>query len=208
VKRGLLTSAIGEDAVDLVCHRRHLELSTTDGERLRAAITGVVRMTERCPELLTDAREVARIRSWLFASLVGCMRWAEADDGHEQDLQRKACVHRAIDLVDRSSAPTRTLELAQAVGVSLRTLEHGFRELLGVTPAGYLRRHRMNRAHHDLSHADPRSQTVLEIALKWGFSHASRFSAEYRALFGVLPSETLRQTPRDNPCRPLSRIVE
>jgi len=113
-------------------------------------------------------------------------------------------VHWALDAVEQSSSTMTALELAAAVGVSQRTLEHGFRELLGVTPAAYLRRHRMNGAQHDLARADPGSATVTEIALDWGFSHVSRFSADYRALFDELPSETLHKSP----CRPQSRDLE
>ena len=61
---------------------------------------------------------------------------------------------------------------------------------------------------HDLTQADPRSNSVTETALEWGFSHLGRFSAEYRALFGELPSETLNQAPRTPQHRLQSRVVE
>jgi AraC-like DNA-binding protein len=33
---------------------------------------------------------------------------------------------------------------------------------------------------------------VNEIAARWGFDHAGNFAADYRRLFGELPSQTLR----------------
>jgi AraC family ethanolamine operon transcriptional activator len=36
--------------------------------------------------------------------------------------------------------------------------------------------------------------TVIAIAASFGFLKFGRFSAEYRALFGALPSATLRRT--------------
>ncbi len=54
---------------------------------------------------------------------------------------------------------------------------------------------RLNRAHEDLQLADAQTTNVSDIATKWGFSHFGRFAKEYKALFGVLPSETLNLTP-------------
>jgi len=34
---------------------------------------------------------------------------------------------------------------------------------------------------------------VKDVVAHWGFWHLSRFSAEYRALFGELPSDTLKR---------------
>lgn len=39
--------------------------------------------------------------------------------------------------------------------------------------------------------ANAQTITVSDIAKKWGFTHLGRFAKEYKALFGVLPSETL-----------------
>jgi len=34
---------------------------------------------------------------------------------------------------------------------------------------------------------------VQEMAARWGFWHLSRFSSDYRTLFGETPSQTLRR---------------
>jgi AraC family ethanolamine operon transcriptional activator len=33
---------------------------------------------------------------------------------------------------------------------------------------------------------------IGDVAARWGFWHFSQFSADYRRMFGELPSETLR----------------
>ena len=61
------------------------------------------------------------------------------------------------------------------------------------TPSGYLRRVRLESAHHDLQAADPTTGiTVAGIAAKWGFGPGARFTRFYHEQFGVLPSHTLR----------------
>jgi AraC-like DNA-binding protein len=57
---------------------------------------------------------------------------------------------------------------------------------------GYLRRIRLSEAHRTLQEADPESSTVTGVAARWGFYHAGRFAAEYRAAYGQSPGTTLK----------------
>ncbi len=86
-------------------------------------------------------------------------------------------------------------DIAASVNVSPRSVQYAFRRNLGTTPLEYLRRVRLDRAHHDLKAADPANDTVTAIAGRWGFSHAGRFSLAYKAAFGTAPSDTLRARP-------------
>ncbi|MFL6027020.1 MAG: helix-turn-helix transcriptional regulator [Friedmanniella sp.] len=94
----------------------------------------------------------------------------------------KLCAHRPIGISD----------IAAAAGVGPRALQLAFRRYADTTPWAYVRSVRLDRAHRDLLAADPRRDTVLAIALRWGFSNRSRFSAEYRAVYGETPATTLR----------------
>ncbi|CAG9178818.1 HTH-type transcriptional activator RhaS [Cupriavidus laharis] len=82
--------------------------------------------------------------------------------------------------------------LAEVAGVSLRSLYAGFREHRGLSPMAYLRTVRLERVRHDLLN-DWRLSSVTEAALRWGFAHLGRFSAEYRRAFGECPAQTLRR---------------
>jgi transcriptional regulator GlxA family with amidase domain len=55
----------------------------------------------------------------------------------------------------------------------------------------YPRRVRLERAHGQLGTAIP-TGGCTEIAARWGFLDASRFTALYRSTYGQLPSQTLR----------------
>lgn len=81
--------------------------------------------------------------------------------------------------------------LAQAAGVSARTLQDGFRKFRGYSPMQYLREQRMLAVRRELL-APSHSTSVTDIALKWGMNHLGRFSAYYASQFGERPSETLR----------------
>ena len=86
--------------------------------------------------------------------------------------------------------PITVDDVAHAAGTSLRSLQVGFRQYLHVVPTAYLRRIRLEAAHRLLSLPDNRLP-ISTVALKSGFSHLGRFSAEYRSLYGVSPVETV-----------------
>ena len=84
------------------------------------------------------------------------------------------------------------IDVCRALAVSRRTLQYSFEEVLGLNPATYLRVLRLNRARQDLLANDVNALQVKDVASRWGFWHLSRFGAEYRELYGELPSVTLK----------------
>ena len=86
-----------------------------------------------------------------------------------------------------------TLEqLVDVSGVSARALFDGFRRFRGTYPMAYLKSVRLERAREDLLQAGP-TDTVTNIACRWGFYQFGRFAAQYKSMFGELPSETIRK---------------
>ena len=68
----------------------------------------------------------------------------------------------------------------------------GFREVLGVSAARYLRAVRLNNARRDLKDPSAAANSVQDVAARWGFWHLGQFSVDYKRQFGELPSATLR----------------
>lgn len=103
-------------------------------------------------------------------------------------------VRAAMRLIeDESAAEFNVTELARHLGLTVRGLELGFRRALDETPHQYMRRIRLDRAHRELLAADATGgTTVTEIATRWGFFHIGRFAAAYKAVYGVMPSVSLR----------------
>jgi AraC-like DNA-binding protein len=106
-----------------------------------------------------------------------------------------AVIRRAMEFIeDNAGMPITVPDVAAAVGASARTLQRGFREHSDSTPLAYLARVRLENAHQELRRADPETATVSAIAARWGFANLGRFAARYRAAYGVLPGEALRES--------------
>ncbi len=116
---------------------------------------------------------------------------AELADPHR--IERRA-VRRARDYIERHlSEPLTVADVAEAAGVSVRTLQAFFGEDLQQTPTAYIRNRRLERVRADLADAaGGTGVTVTEIASRWGFNHLGRFSSVYLHRFGEAPSHTLR----------------
>ena len=103
-------------------------------------------------------------------------------------------IRRAIEAIhDEPERPFSVADLAAIAGMSVRSLQEGFRQHVGSTPMAYLQQERLGRAHEALRRADPHRVTVASIAHRWGFAHLGRFASAYRSRFGTSPSETLRE---------------
>lgn len=118
---------------------------------------------------------------------------AEPARGDHHDTGR-GMLERAIEFIEEhAGADLSAADIAAAANVSIRAVQLAFRRELGVTPQGYLRQVRLERAHRDLLAAGPAGPTVTAVSVRWGFSSSSRFAAYYREAFGVLPSHTRKQ---------------
>ena len=94
--------------------------------------------------------------------------------------------------VSQSNSKIYVTDLCRVAGVSERTLEIAFKEIMGLTPIAYLIRLRLHRVRQALLTATHGSTTVSAESLKWGFWHFGEFARAYKECFGELPSDTLR----------------
>jgi AraC-like DNA-binding protein len=102
-------------------------------------------------------------------------------------------IRRAVEAIhDQPERAFSVGDLAGIAGMSVRSLQEGFRRHLGCTPMTYLQGVRLERARDSLRRSDPSRVTVAAVAHRWGFAHLGRFASAYRARFGESPSETLR----------------
>lgn len=108
--------------------------------------------------------------------------------------KRRQTLERALQLIEGGELHRPDVQgLAAEAGVSRRTLENAFRDGLGVSPAAYLKARRLCGLGHDLYHNAGPATRVAEFAEARGFHHLGQLAADYRAMFGELPSDTLKR---------------
>ena len=95
---------------------------------------------------------------------------------------------------EKASEAITLQDVANNVGISLKTLHNGFQKYRNDTPKNYLKNLRLELVRKDLITAklEKTNETVTEIALRWGFIHLSHFSESYFNKFGEHPSVTLK----------------
>lgn len=116
--------------------------------------------------------------------------WQKTESGLSE-AEKKAFSVKAYIVANLQETMT-IASLVQRFDLSDKTLETTFKNLFGLTPKQMINSLKLNRVHEELSKADPKTSTVSEIAIRWGFSHFGRFAGLYRRMFGELPSVTLR----------------
>lgn len=97
---------------------------------------------------------------------------------------------------DHQREPIQTEDLCAALGLSERGIQNLFHDLVGISPATFLRHQRLHSVHRRLLQIDPAPGKVKEVALEAGFWHLGHFSHNYRVLFGEKPSDTLGRADR------------
>ena len=106
---------------------------------------------------------------------------------------RNKGLERALAYINQNPQDAITVqEVCKVASVNWRTLQRAFRDQFDVTPKTYLKAVRLNGARKELLAAD-RTEKVANIANSWGFWHLSQFAADYRKLFGELPTASLKR---------------
>lgn len=190
IRPQLLESVVGGEAADAVTRTHLIDLGSAGGG-LIDLVMNLLRCCEPKAPLLQQPAIAGSVRSELLRSIEDCFAGPVREDIINCSDLRERAVHAALDHVYRAGKSVSAWDMAQAAGVSQRTLELAFKQALGMTPGKYLVLNRLNGAHHQLADACKGEQTITEVALSWGFTHVGRFSGAYRQLFGELPSYTL-----------------
>jgi AraC-like DNA-binding protein len=101
-------------------------------------------------------------------------------------------IRRAVQFIEAEfSRPIAVTDIATAAGVSLRTLQDGFRKTRGETLWQAVQNVRLDRLRAALQNSTETS--VAGAVLSCGLGHLGRAAASYQARFGESPSETLRR---------------
>jgi AraC-like DNA-binding protein len=136
----------------------------------------------------------------LVASMTATVFGPEGDASHDgagsagRSHGGQATLRRALEFVESNADRDIALpDIAAAAYATPRSVQLVFRRYLDTTPMAHLRRVRLEHVHEELVASNHGAgATVTEVASRWGFASMGRFAQEYREMYGVLPSETLR----------------
>ncbi len=121
-----------------------------------------------------------------------------------RETSNKQLIDRArVLLMENTTEPPTVAEVATHLGISRRHLQTCFNRSVGLSATEFVRAERLNRVRQALCDArrEGRVVSIGDVAAAWGFWHLSRFAADYRDMFGELPSETLRSSDKNTPWR-------
>ena len=91
-------------------------------------------------------------------------------------------------MISNMAEPPGLEELSEQVGLSLKKLKMGFKQIYGDTVYGFLFEYKMDYARQLL---DSGSYNVNEVGLKIGYSTGSHFIAAFKKKFGTTPKKYL-----------------
>jgi AraC family transcriptional regulator, ethanolamine operon transcriptional activator len=165
---------------------------------LAASLSQRLRLLVECTDDYSHAMKAPAMRYRLQQSVMELLGSNIIDRLYAARSDRSETAH--FDVVRRArdhlrahrDDPPSIGQLCLALGVSRRWLQLSFNEVLQISPHAYLRAMRLGGARRLLAKGTAGVQ-VKDAVEAFGFWHLSRFSHDYRGLFGELPSETLRR---------------
>jgi len=170
--------------------------STTALRTLRAVHAAAIRLFESRADAVLTASAVHGLEQQLIHAFIDCLSGGVAGARNTEAAKRHndlmACFEDAC-MSDIHRLPSLR-ELCMTLGVPGRSLRSWCVQYLGMSPIRYLRLRRMKLVRRALCSARPSDAGVAAVARRHGFTDPGRFAANYRQLFGELPSATLKRS--------------
>jgi len=105
----------------------------------------------------------------------------------DEENVRKIRKAKEIILAQMSEPPTLQ-ELSTEIGLNIKKLKEGFKQIYGETVYGYLLDYKMNEARRMLN---AKQHNINEISLRLGYSTSSHFISAFKKKFGTTPKKYL-----------------
>ena len=165
---------------------RHADVNEIS--RLRSVTEKIFDETHRS-DGVANANLFKMIESELALEILNL--WAKGSTVPEASYNNRArALRRAMRYIEANSKTLFSVEdLCRESACSISTLERAFRDYFGVSPKQYLTAQRLSGVRASLLSPEGSSK-VSDVAIEWGFWHLSKFAADYKGMFGELPSAT------------------
>jgi AraC-like DNA-binding protein len=159
--------------------------------QLRSLHRAAIRMAEARAGALTDLQAAHGLEQQLLHALIECLAQG-AEEERASGRRHRDILARFEDLLVAEPS-AGTAEICAALGVSQRSLRECCKEHLGMGPSRYRYLCAMQQVRCALRSASSDTTKVSGVAARYGFRGLGRFATRYRALYGELPSATLRR---------------
>jgi len=122
---------------------------------------------EQNPALLADAAAVEQLRNAVLLEWLETLLGEVALSDLKSVAARRCLVDRACEVMPSApSEPVSTLQVCSHIGASLRELNYCIQDVLGMTPARYLRALRLNGARRALKRPEDARVSVQDVAAR------------------------------------------
>lgn len=136
------------------------------------------------------------VRDWIITDkyplrdtsgkVVGLIGTIQPFEARRKMLASLGPVGKAADFIrDHLGEPIMLSAIARHAGFSERQLQRLFRQVFGMTMQQFIIRSRIQAAIHELTRS---KRSIVEIAMKFGFSDQSAFTNQFRQVTGMPPS--------------------
>jgi AraC-like DNA-binding protein len=189
--RGVLSAVIGVPVSQNLIFETPTDSGKPELQRLQQLVEFLVSELDHDGEVLSTPvlaeLEKSVLVSFLHANTHNFSRLLERGARRLTPWQ----VRRAEEFIEANWQRPLTLRMiAEATGVSARSLFKAFREARGCSPTEYVKRVRLKQARQMLT-SPTQHTSVTAVAFACGFDNPGHFSGNYRLAFGELPSQTL-----------------
>ena len=151
-----------------------------------------IRMAEARSGALADGEAAHGLEQQLIHALIECLSGGPAQEETSAARRYRGILAAFEDLLQADPFPSMT-EVSSTLGVSERMLRECCKKHLCMGPSRYRHLRRVQQVRRALRNENPDTGSVSEILERYGIRDLGRFAGDYRALYGELPSATLRR---------------
>jgi AraC-like DNA-binding protein len=191
-----LSCMIGYEASESIRFDKTIDLTVGVGLQISQLLKGVADGLGNGDVISSYPLAAKRLSDTFLDFLIQAVPNSYHDKIQNAGLLREIPSRHLRDVLDYIEAHLHLMitvtDIAGAIGVTPRALQHGFRRYFNCTPMEYVQQRRLDKVRGELQVGGP-GVRVKDVALRWGFFHLGRFAAAYEARFGERPSQTLRR---------------
>lgn len=195
---------VGRDIADALCFTgatsspsgTHTRAHAAQVARLRSLVTRICANDDALAPTMPRSRALEEEILVLAARMLQAGGPATSSSMGRPRYNRERVIARVLELLDaRQGQPLLLRDLCEGGQVSERTLRTIFHEYFGVGPMRLVKLRRLHEVHRALLSAEVRHERVSDILGRFGVADPTVFARNYKAIYGELPSQTLRRNP-------------